>query len=92
MKEHIEFFKNQLKVHKIDGSFIPSDTPIQGCIVAGSKKVKQVSKKLIDKGFNVKAILSPTVPEGQERLRICLHSFNSKEEIGLLVKLLAGFI
>ncbi|SFR54454.1 aminotransferase class I/II-fold pyridoxal phosphate-dependent enzyme [Maribacter stanieri] len=92
LKEHIEFFKNQLKVHKIDGSFIPSDTPIQGCIVAGSKKVKQVSKKLIDKGFNVKAILSPTVPEGQERLRICLHSFNSKEEIGLLVKLLAGFI
>tara|TARA_R110001592_G_scaffold356194_2_gene657603 strand:- start:937 stop:2094 length:1158 start_codon:yes stop_codon:yes gene_type:complete len=92
LKEHIEFFKNQLKVHKIDGSFIPSDTPIQGCVVAGSKKVKQVSKKLIDKGFNVKAILSPTVPEGQERLRICLHSFNSKEEIGLLVKLLAGFI
>jgi len=92
LKEHIEFFKNQLKVHKIDGSFIPSDTPIQGCIVAGSKKVKQVSKKLIDKGFNVKAILSPTVPEGQERLRICLHSFNSKEEIGLLVNLLAGFI
>tara|TARA_R110000868_G_scaffold107306_1_gene293608 strand:- start:3881 stop:5038 length:1158 start_codon:yes stop_codon:yes gene_type:complete len=92
LKEHIEFFKNQLKVHKIDESFIPSDTPIQGCIVAGSKKVKQVSKKLIDKGFNVKAILSPTVPEGQERLRICLHSFNSKEEIGLLVNLLAGFI
>lgn len=92
LKEHIDFFKKQLKAHKIEQLFIPSDTAIQGCIISGSKKAKLVSKKLIDKGFNVKAILSPTVPEGQERLRICLHSFNSKEEIGLLVKLLASFI
>ncbi|MEP2237538.1 MAG: aminotransferase class I/II-fold pyridoxal phosphate-dependent enzyme [Maribacter sp.] len=92
LKGNIEFFKEQLSVHKIEQFFIPSDTAIQGCIVSGSKKAKLVSKKLIDKGFNIKAILAPTVPEGQERLRICLHSFNSKEEIGLLVKLLAGFI
>ncbi|WP_405412279.1 aminotransferase class I/II-fold pyridoxal phosphate-dependent enzyme [Maribacter sp. Asnod1-A12] len=92
LREHIDFFKKQLKAHKIEQLFIPSDTAIQGCIISGSKKAKLVSKKLIDKGFNIKAILSPTVPEGQERLRICLHSFNSKEEIGLLVKLLSSFI
>jgi 8-amino-7-oxononanoate synthase len=46
----------------------------------------------MDKGFNVKAILSPTVPEGQERLRFCIHSFNSKEEIGLLIKLLTNYL
>ena len=92
LKENIEFFKKQISSQKINEFFIPSYTAIQGCIIAGSKKAKLVSKKLIDKGFNVKAILAPTVPEGQERLRICLHSFNSKEEIGLLVKLLAGFI
>ena len=92
LKENIAFFKSQLKAHKIEKFFITSDTAIQGCLIPGVKKVKQVSKKLIDKGFNIKAILSPTVPEGQERLRICLHSFNSKEEIGLLVKLLASFI
>lgn len=92
LKENIAFFKSQLKAHKIEKFFITSDTAIQGCLIPGAKKVKQVSKKLIDKGFNIKAILSPTVPEGQERLRICLHSFNSKEEIGLLVKLLASFI
>jgi 8-amino-7-oxononanoate synthase len=90
LKENIEFFKKQISSQKINELFIPSDTAIQSCIVSGSKKAKLVSKKLIDKGFNVKAILAPTVPEGQERLRICLHSFNSKEEIGLLVKLLAG--
>ena len=92
LKENIEFFKKQISSQKINEFFIPSDTAIQSCIISGSKKAKLVSKKLIDKGFNVKAILAPTVPEGQERLRICLHSFNSKEEIGLLVKLLAGFI
>ena len=92
LKENIEFFKKQISSQKINQLFIPSNTAIQGCIIPGSKKVKLISKKLIDKGFNVKAILAPTVPEGQERLRICLHSFNSKEEIGLLVKLLAGFI
>tara|TARA_R110002051_G_scaffold71624_1_gene129317 strand:- start:12274 stop:13431 length:1158 start_codon:yes stop_codon:yes gene_type:complete len=92
LKENIEFFKKQVTTHKLDTFFIPSNTAIQGCIIPGSKKAKQVSKKLIDKGFNIKAILSPTVPEGQERLRICLHSFNSKEEIGLLVKLLSSFI
>ncbi len=92
LKENIEFFKKQINSQKINQLFTPSDTAIQGCIIPGSKKAKLVSKKLIDKGFNVKAILAPTVPEGQERLRICLHSFNSKEEIGLLVKLLASFI
>ncbi len=92
LKEHIDFFKKQLKAHKIEQLFIPSETAIQGCIISGSKQAKLVAKKLIDKGFNIKAILSPTVPEGQERLRICLHSFNSKEEIGLLVKLLSSYI
>ena len=92
LKENIEFFKKQISSQKINQLFIPSNTAIQGCIIPGSKKVKIVSKKLIDKGFNVKAILAPTVPEGQERLRICLHSFNSKEEIGLLIKLLSSFI
>ncbi|WP_424003212.1 aminotransferase class I/II-fold pyridoxal phosphate-dependent enzyme [Maribacter sp. IgM3_T14_3] len=92
LKDHIDFFKKQLLAFKINHHFIPSSTAIQGCIIPSSKKAKQVSKKLMDKGFNVKAILSPTVPEGQERLRICLHSFNSKEEIGLLVKLLSSFI
>lgn len=92
LKRNIDFFKKQLTIHKIKEHFIPSDTAIQGCIIPGSKMAKEVSKKLIDKGFNIKAILSPTVPDGQERLRICLHSFNSTEEIGLLVKLLASFI
>ena len=92
LKENIDYFKSQVHTHKLEKYFIPSQTAIQCCVIPGAKKVKLVSKKLIDKGFNSKAILSPTVPEGQERLRFCLHSFNSKEEIGLLIKLLSSYV
>ncbi|HZJ21322.1 MAG TPA: 8-amino-7-oxononanoate synthase, partial [Pricia sp.] len=39
----------------------------------------------------VRPILSPTVPEGQERLRICLHTFNTEKEITEVLQLLAIF-
>jgi 8-amino-7-oxononanoate synthase len=32
----------------------------------------------------VRPILSPTVPKGSERLRICLHTFNTQNEIEAL--------
>lgn len=40
-----------------------------------------MAKELQKKGFEVKPILAPTVPEGQERLRFCLHAFNTEKEI-----------
>lgn len=92
LKENIDFFKNQVNTHKLDKYFIASDTAIQSCIVNGAKNVKSVSKKLMEKGFHIKGIVAPTVPEGQERLRFCIHSYNSKEEIGLLIKLLSGYL
>ena len=91
-KKYIEYFKKQVASHKLEACFVPSDSAIQGCIIPGSKNAKEVANKMLDKGFNLKAVLSPTVPVGQERLRICLHSYNSKEEIGLLVKLLASYM
>ncbi|PYH87823.1 PLP-dependent transferase, partial [Aspergillus ellipticus CBS 707.79] len=37
------------------------------------------------KGFVVRAIMSPTVPAGKERVRVCLHAGNTMEEIDGLV-------
>lgn len=88
LKENIDFFKKKLKALKIDKYFIASDSAIQCCITPGNNTVKSISKKLYNDGFNVKAILSPTVPEGQERLRFCLHSFDLQEEIGWMLQLL----
>ena len=69
-----------------------SKAAIQSAIIPGNKKVKTIASQLQEKGFDVKAILSPTVPEGQERLRFCLHSYNSKEEISEVLQLLASIL
>jgi 8-amino-7-oxononanoate synthase len=70
--------------------FKKSDTPIQCYIVPGNEKVINISKILQDQDLDVRPILYPTVPLGEERLRIALHSFNSMKEIELLVSILIG--
>lgn len=50
------------------------------------KDVHECSQHLAEHGFDVRAICRPTVRE--ECLRICLHAFNTKEEISRLMQLL----
>lgn len=69
-------------------NYLPSLSPIQGILVPGNKEVLVKAKKLQALGFNLRAIRSPTVPEGRERIRINLHSFNTEEEIRELVSAL----
>ncbi|WP_298504134.1 pyridoxal phosphate-dependent aminotransferase family protein [uncultured Maribacter sp.] len=88
--ENVVHFKKKAKDLKIQALFLPSNSAIQCCLIPGNENVKKVAGKIQDKGFNVKAILSPTVPEGEERLRFCLHAQNSKEEIGLVLQILSG--
>ena len=67
---------------------VESDSPIQCMIVPGNDEVKKAATILQDAGFDVRPILSPTVPRGAERLRICLHSFNTEQEVAGLVDVL----
>ena len=64
-----------------------SESPIQLIFVSGNEAAKQLANKINQAGFAVKAILHPTVAEGNERLRICIHSFNTAQEIEDLAKL-----
>ncbi len=68
--------------------FIPSQSAIHCCIIKGNKATRNISALLQKNKFDVKAILSPTVAKGEERLRICLHSHNKEEDVAALVKLL----
>lgn len=62
--------------------------PIQAIKIVGNKEVDDVALILIKAGFDVRSIKSPTVPKGEERLRICIHTFNSDEDIVALSNLL----
>ena len=86
LNANIEYYLNRLE----EGGIGPgtSRSAIQPLIIPGNKEVKERAKLLAEAGIDVRAVLSPTVKEGTERLRICIHSFNSKEEIDLLVNTL----
>jgi 8-amino-7-oxononanoate synthase len=61
-------------------------------VIAGNDPVKNAAENLQAKGFDVRPILSPTVPRGSERLRICLHTFNSDHEIKSFVQELSALV
>lgn len=74
--------KSELFNQQSPGFSTPS--PIKSVLIGGNDKTKALAVELQTAGYDIRPILSPTVKEGTERLRICLHSFNSEEEIILL--------
>lgn len=85
----VDYFISVAKQNNIE--LIESHSPIQSILISGNDNVKQVEKQLQSKGFAVKAILSPTVPKGKERIRICLHAHNMKNEVDDLLKELTNY-
>jgi 8-amino-7-oxononanoate synthase len=84
LAENIQLFKQGLAaVPKI--KLIESDSAIQSIIIKGNEAVKKYSQELEKEGLDIRPILSPTVPKGKERLRICIHAFNTASEINTLV-------
>ncbi|EJD06919.1 PLP-dependent transferase [Fomitiporia mediterranea MF3/22] len=63
---------NQLQLH---APIIPIMTPLP----------RPLSIHLRNLGLNARPISWPTVPKGKDRVRVCLHAGNSKEEVERLV-------
>lgn len=63
-------------------------SPIQIIDFPDPGSCQSTARGLQEAGFAVKAILPPTVPAGMQRLRICIHAFNTGEEIDRLISLL----
>ncbi|MEZ2413482.1 aminotransferase class I/II-fold pyridoxal phosphate-dependent enzyme [Muriicola sp. E247] len=89
LQSNIELFHREIEKLRLKELFIPSSSAIHSCIIPGNKRVKRVAQTLGKKGYDVRPILAPTVPEGKERIRICLHSFNTEEEIKEVLSILA---
>jgi 8-amino-7-oxononanoate synthase len=91
LKNNISLFKQSIKSNDVYES-TKSNSAIHCLVVKSNEKAKQLAASLQNAGLDVRAILSPTVPSGYERIRICLHSFNSRKEIILLTDTINNFI
>ncbi len=84
LNANIDYFNARLS----GPSVIKSRSAIHCKLITGNQQVQAVEDDCALNGLFVKAIKSPTVKEGRERVRICLHAFNTKEQIDHLVKLI----
>ncbi len=92
--ELAERLQNNIKVFRSRKLKSPSaeNSPVQAIVIPDNQKLKKLQDILSKEGFLTYAIYSPTVKEGSERLRICLHSFNTEEEIVKLTGIIKEFI
>lgn len=92
LQENLDHFNAEIDKNDLQSYFIESFSAIKSCVISGNEKVKMIASEMNKNGFVVKPILSPTVPAGKERLRFCVHAYNSKQEISEVLKLLGTFV
>jgi 8-amino-7-oxononanoate synthase len=83
--KRVNYFDEQIEKAGISKWFITGKSAIKCLVTGDAKKSRNIAADLRAKGFEVMPILSPTVALGTERIRICLHAFNSEKEITDLI-------
>jgi len=91
LKDNITLFRQNIKLAD-EYPLTDSSSAIQCILLKSNEKAKSLAAKLQTAGLDVRPILSPTVPAGTERIRICLHAFNTPGEIFLLTNTINNFI
>ncbi len=91
LQTNIRYFTEHIARYK-HLHILPSASAIFSVLVPGNENVKLAAQYIRNGGYDVRPVLSPTVPEGTERIRICIHSFNTTGEIDRLIKLLDQFM
>lgn len=89
LQSKIKLFLSEFEKMKLKS--VKSKSAIQNVIVSGNDHVKELSHFLQHHNFDCRPILSPTVKEGSERIRICLHTYNTDKEINELNHVLSEF-
>ena len=84
LQANIQFFQN----HCQGDAWGKSQTAIQTYFVAGNQALRSAAKKAQEAGFAVKPIVYPTVPKGQERIRITLHATSQERDMLTLIQTL----
>ena len=76
-----------LQVQKANSPFdwIDSTSQIQAVLIPGNEAVIAAATHLQNQGIAAMGIRYPSVAKGGERIRICLHAFNTKADIDYLM-------
>lgn len=85
LHERIAYFRKGLTLPGMLSNVL---SPIQVLEVGDVQGTQQLAASLWQAGIAVKPIYSPTVPVGRERIRLCMHAFNSFDELDHLMELL----
>ena len=89
LRDNIRYFKKRVTSMQIEGlHWLKSESSIQALIVGDTKKTKALAEQLHTDGFALKAITSPTVAKGSDRIRICLHAHNTHSQIDAFANIL----
>jgi 8-amino-7-oxononanoate synthase len=84
LTELIKYFNEKSKV--VEKSVWLGAGPIFGLQMGSTTSARALALSLQEAGYDVRPIVYPTVARGSERIRICLHAFNTESEIdGLLL-------
>lgn len=83
--DNANYFKRRLSTLGFNTGH--SETPITPVIIGEEAKTMQFSKKLLEKGVFVSAIVFPTVPKGTGRLRCMVNAEHTKEDLDFAVEM-----
>lgn len=83
-------------LNAVPGLYVPDNShvihPVFFPQSPGPAAVRAIAAAAQSAGFDVRAIVAPTVPADTERLRLIVHSFNTKAEIEALATVLGSAI
>ncbi|MEN0053480.1 MAG: 8-amino-7-oxononanoate synthase [Mucilaginibacter sp.] len=91
LQKNITLFKKEINVNETY-PLRTSDSAIQCIILKSNNKARELANILQAEELDVRAILSPTVASETERIRICLHAYNTTNQIIKLTSTINQFI
>ncbi|MDR7130199.1 8-amino-7-oxononanoate synthase [Algoriphagus sp. 4150] len=86
LQERIRYFR----AHQLS-KISQDDSPIQAIQFTSTDQLRKAVQELAKTNMQTYAVFSPTVKQGDERLRICLHLFNSNQEIDRLCSIISNY-
>ncbi len=83
LHQNINYFLS-LVSEEVGSKLITSRSAVQSVVIGNNRETNELAAHMQSRGFDIRPILYPSVPKNSERIRICIHSYNSIEEIKAL--------